>query len=245
EREICFGDMAMLSDLVKMAAVKKGHIGEMLAMGSQALSQELGRDSSRLLYTSKGLEIPGHSARAIDTMGLAYATATRGGSHHDARPLYSDAPMAMDAQVDYCIESQNNTVIGDCLVMCRFIQERALGTALNDAYIPLIRYVTGWDMDIEELDLIAQRVYNLERWINCSRGAGRNKDSLPWRVMNEPVIDGPSKGKFCPPERLTDLLDRYYRKRGWDTKGIPLPETLKRLGIIEDSNYSGSRLERE
>ncbi|MEA2102168.1 MAG: aldehyde ferredoxin oxidoreductase N-terminal domain-containing protein, partial [Thermodesulfobacteriota bacterium] len=52
EREICFGDMAMLSDLVKMAAVKKGHIGEMLAMGSQALSQELGRDSSRLLYTS-------------------------------------------------------------------------------------------------------------------------------------------------------------------------------------------------
>ena len=32
---------------------------------------------------------------------------------------------------------------------------------------------------------------------------------------------------------ITDTLARYYRARGWDDEGVPLPETLARLEIAE------------
>ena len=166
-------------------------------------------------------------------MGLAYATSTRGGSHHDARPHYvdPDKEAGFEEQPGYSLSSQNNTVIGDSLVICRFIQERALGTNLNDTYVQLLRAVTGWDITLKELENIAERIYTLERWINVRRGASRSMAMLPWRVMNEPIPDGPSKGRFCPRDELEKMLATYYRLRGWDGDGVPTRARLAELGI--------------
>jgi len=32
-------------------------------------------------------------------------------------------------------------------------------------------------------------------------------------------------------ERLRELVQAYYRARGWTEEGIPTPETLKRIGL--------------
>jgi aldehyde:ferredoxin oxidoreductase len=34
-------------------------------------------------------------------------------------------------------------------------------------------------------------------------------------------------------ERPRRLIDVYYQERGWNPSGIPLPETLKELGLWE------------
>jgi aldehyde:ferredoxin oxidoreductase len=95
----------------------------------------------------------------------------------------------------------------------------------------MVRAVTGWDLSVDELETVGERVINLERLFNVREGIGRADDVLPWRVMHEPIPDGPSAGMRCPPEELSQMLDRYYTLRGWNQDGSPTPEKLRSLGI--------------
>ncbi len=205
--------------------------GALLALGSSRLAERF--DAGHLLYCQQGLEMAGHSARGLKNMGLAYATSTRGGSHHDARPHYVDpqAEPDFEAQPSICLHSQNNTAIGDSLVICRFVQERVLGTRLNEAYLPLLNLITGWDLTLSELECMAERIYTLERLINVRRGLTRARNMLPWRVMHAPIPDGPSRGRFCPQETLEDMLSAYFALRGWDEDGVPTSARLAELGL--------------
>jgi aldehyde:ferredoxin oxidoreductase len=232
---VSFGEFEHLSAIVKKTALREGAIGKLLSVGSERMAEQIGHHSDQFLYTVKGLEIAGHSARGLRHMGLGYATGTRGGSHHDTRPIYYATDPEIDPgfehQPEYCINSQHNTAIGDSLVMCRFLHERAFGAHLSNSIIPLVQHVTGWDIDLEELKTIGERIYNLERIINVNRGINRSKDTLPYRVMNEPIPDGPSQGWCCSREELDGMLDRYYRLRGWDERGIPTDSKIVELGL--------------
>lgn len=230
--EVRFGPGQDLSGLARDTAFGRD-AGRLLALGSQALAERFGKGAEKLLYCQQGLEIAGHSARGLRNMGLAYATSTRGGSHHDARPNYAEPTVdpGFEWQPEYTIASQNNTAIGDSLVICRFVQERVLGTRLNESYLSILSAITGWELTLGELELIAERIYTLERLINAERGASRATAMLPWRVMNEPIPDGPSRGRCCPEDELEKMLAAYYRLRGWDENGVPTPARLKELGI--------------
>ena len=227
-----FGDGGGMLQLVQATAAREG-IGELLAMGSERLARRFGPETRRYLYAVKGLEIPGHSAIGLRPMGLGYATSTRGGSHHDTRPSYPvpDKDPGFEGQVEYGIRSQNFTAVGDSLVMCRFVEERGFGSGNNEDVATVLNLVTGWDVTVEELDRIGERIYNLERVVSVGRGVSRDLDVLPHRVMHEPIPDGPAKGRCCPPEQLNAMLDEYYRRRGWSPEGIPTPEKLSDLGL--------------
>jgi len=235
DMEIAFGSTSGLAELVRRTGYREGAAGELLALGSERLAQRFGGDAHKFLYTQQGLEMAGHSARGLRNMGLAYATSNRGGSHHDARPNYAgDAEdTGFDGQPEYCVESEHNTALGDSLVMCRFIQERLFGAHLNEAYLYPLRAVTGWDMDLPELKRIAERIYTLERLINVARGATRGTIQLPWRVMHEPIPEGPSAGRHVPQQELSCMLHRYYECRGWDERGIPGEEKLRELDLLK------------
>ncbi len=229
-----FGQFSRLPEITRMAALREGRIGELLAMGSQRLAEEIGGNSKNFLYAVKGLEIAGHSARGVRTMGLAYATATRGGSHHDARANYR--PPAEDPGFEglpsYIIKSNHATALGDSLVMCRFLSERASGREIEEKLLKMINLVTGADYTLEELEKTGERIYNLERLINTQRGVTRNDDTLPWRVLHEPIPDGPLAGRAITEEDLNQMLDEYYRLRGWTVEGIPGKKKLKELDLI-------------
>jgi aldehyde:ferredoxin oxidoreductase len=124
------------------------------------------------------------------------------------------------------------TAVGDSLVLCRFIAERGIGTPLNEDMVRLVNAVTGWSLSLQELERIGERIYNLERLINVRRGVSRKDDVLPYRVMSEPIPDGPVKGRFCSPKDLDAMLDAYYELRGWSREGIPTDSKLKELGLI-------------
>ncbi len=229
---IAFGKCGDLAEFIKKTAMREG-LGDMLSIGSERIAKELGNNCGDYLYSVKGLEIAGHSARGLNHMGLAYATSTRGGSHHDARPRYNDPEMGsgFEKVPQYCISSQNYTAVGDSLVMCRFIMSRGFGTEINESLCRLINYATGFDLDMEELNMIGERIYNLERMINVKRGLTRKMDTLPRRIFNEPIPEGPSKGMYCPEEEFNNMLSKYYRLRGWDQKGIPTAEKIKELQL--------------
>jgi aldehyde:ferredoxin oxidoreductase len=229
-----WGDHAGMIRLVEATARREG-FGARLAEGSRRLAAELSPEAERLPYAVKGLELPAHSARALKGMSIGYATGTRGGSHHDTRPTPQYAPgfdrRSTEDKPAFAVKSQHFTAVDDSLVMCRFTSERGFGLFVNDAYAGLLSAVTGWDVKADELERVGERIVNLERCFNVREGVRRRDDVLPWKVMHEPIPDGPSAGMYCPPAELAAMLDAYYALRGWDTEGVPTRDRLAALGL--------------
>jgi len=235
-RTLRFGDAQMIQELVEETGKRQG-FGDALAEGSFRLAQKIGKGAADLLYCFKKVETAGHSARALKGMTIGYPTATRGGSHHDARPtlLYMGEFDRKNAQVapSFALRTQNFTALNDSLTQCRFASERGYGALINENYLKMINGVTGWTLNLAEVESIGERIYNLERAFNCREGVSRKDDNLPPRIANEPIPSGASQGMYCPPQEFTGMLDEYYRLRGWDANGIPSAEKLKDLGLDE------------
>jgi aldehyde:ferredoxin oxidoreductase len=231
-----WGDWRGMLTLVEQTARGEG-FGTRLAEGAWRLAASVHPDATRLVYAVKGLELPAHSARALKGLSIGYATATRGGSHHDTRPTPQYAAgfdrRGTTDKPAFAVRSQHFTAVGDSLVMCRFTSERGFGLFVGEPYAAMVRAVTGWDVTVEELEGVGERIVNLERLFNVREGVRRSADVLPWKVMHEPIPEGPSAGMFCPPDELSAMLDEYYRLRGWNADGVPDPARLRDLGLAE------------
>jgi aldehyde:ferredoxin oxidoreductase len=229
-----WGDWRGMLRLVEMTATREG-FGDRLAEGAWRLAASVRPDATNLVYAVKGLELPAHSARALKGLSIGYATGTRGGSHHDTRPTPQYAPgfdrRGTKDKPDFAMRSQHFTAVGDSLVLCRFTSERGFGLYVGEPYAAMLRAVTGWDVTVEELERAGERIVNLERLFNVREGVRRRDDVLPWRVMHEPIPDGPSAGMYCPPDELAAMLDAYYGLRGWDADGVPTRSRLAALGL--------------
>ncbi len=233
-RDLDFGDYHTILDLIEATAHRRA-LGDLLAEGSARLALRLGGEAGKYLYAVKGLELPAHSARVLKGMSIGYATATRGGSHHDTRPTLQYAAdhdnTSPDGKPEFAVRNQHFTAVGDSLTQCRFVSERGFGGMLNTHYPRMINAVTGWDLSLDEVERIGERIWNLERAFNVREGVRRSQDTLPHRVMHEPVPEGMHKGMRCPPEELDAMLNDYYRLRGWTSDGVPTREKLESLGL--------------
>jgi len=231
---LTFGDRETILSMIRNTAYRKG-FGEFLSEGSQRMAARLDPKTSAFLYAVKGVEIPGHSARALKGMSIGYSTGTRGGSHHDARPTmqYSNDHdnVHPEGQPEFAIRTQHFTAVGDSLTQCRFVSERGYGMTINENYAEMVNVVTGWNLTGDDVERIGERICNLERAFNVREGISRQQDRLPTRVMEEPLPGGPHQGMHCSREELDAMLDEYYRLRGWTEQGVPTKDKLRELGL--------------
>ncbi|MEM2200127.1 MAG: aldehyde ferredoxin oxidoreductase C-terminal domain-containing protein, partial [Thermoplasmata archaeon] len=119
---------------------------------------------------------------------------------------------------------QDLTAVIDSSGLCLFTSF-ALGA---DDYKDLLNVVTGFDYSVEEMMLAGERIWNLERVYDLQAGFSGKDDTLPPRLLKEPMPYGPNKGSVVP---LDKLLKEYYMARGWDEKGVPSQEKLKSLQL--------------
>ncbi len=97
-------------------------------------------------------------------------------------------------------------------------------------YAAFLKAGTGFDYTADEIMTCGERIWNLERLFNLREGLNPSKeDTLPPRLLKEPIPEGPGKGKLS---RVPEMLPEYYRLRGWDEKGIPTEETRRRLDLL-------------
>jgi aldehyde:ferredoxin oxidoreductase len=90
---------------------------------------------------------------------------------------------------------------------------------------------TGMEMPVERLKRIGERIYNLQRCYNARHGITRADDRLPRRFSEEPSPSGNARGETI---QLEEMLDEYYRLRGWDLRtGWPTKEKLQELGLAD------------
>src|SRR2546430_13530332 len=164
-----WGDWRGMLRLVEMTARREG-FGARLAEGAWRLAETVHPEATKLVYAVKRLELPAHSARALKGLSIGYATATRGGSHHDTRPTPQYAQgfdrRSTKDKPAFAMRSQHFTAVGDSLVLCRFTSERGFGLFVDEPYAEMVRAVTGFDMTTEELERVGERIVNLERPFN-------------------------------------------------------------------------------
>lgn len=231
--ELKFGDADAMVRMTELMA-KRGGFGDVLADGTVKAAERIGKGSEYYAMQVKGLELPAYDSRGAMGIGLNFATANRGGCHVTGytiaaeavgSPLKVDPLDASDEKVDLTILFQDFTAAVDSAVNCLFLTF-AVGA---EVWAEMIAGVAGWeDYGLEEFLKTGERIYALERMFNKREGFGRKDDTLPERLIKEPMPDGPAKGKVHP---LEDMLKVYYEKRGYDQEGHPTEEKLKELGL--------------
>jgi aldehyde:ferredoxin oxidoreductase len=222
-----FGDKANYLKIPELVAFKEG-IGRELSLGVRQLSRIYG--GSEFAMHVKGLELPGYDPRGSWAMGLAYATASRGGCHMSAWPVADEAfgdidPFTIEGKAELVKTGQNYNAIKFSLIVCDF-------WALSlETMSQIISCVLGRDITEKELETAGERIWNLLRIFNIREGLGIADDSLPARIFQDPLKSGTPAGRVLPREQFDAMLQEYYRLRGWDAQGIPTPEKLKELQI--------------
>ena len=81
----------------------------------------------------------------------------------------------------------------------------------------------------EDFMKTGDRIWNLERLWNLKAGLTKADDTLPDRVLKEPIQTGPSKGDIS---HLDVMMPEYYKLRGWDEDGVPTEVKLRSLALL-------------
>jgi aldehyde:ferredoxin oxidoreductase len=124
----------------------------------------------------------------------------------------------------------------------------------------IVSAVLGEETDEPSLNMVGERVLNLQRAILAREGRrGRLDDTLPdeWHTspleshVADPDCLAPGKngepvsrlGSVVDKDQFERMKDEYYRLRGWDVAtGLQMETTLEELGlgdIVDDLNHRG------
>ncbi len=216
-----FGNAEALTIMAEKTGTYEG-FGQQLGLGSKRLCEKYGHPE--LFMGVKGQEFAGYDSRALQGMGLGYATSNRGACHlkHDTFAEDMEDQTGKGKAVP-CKESQDRTAALDSTGVCLFtsfspeVLARHLDAACDG----------GWTA--ERLTETGERVWNLERMFNMAAGFTKADDTLPKRLLEVPAPSGTAKGKV---NQLDVMLPEYYEARGWTPDGEPTTQTLSRLGLV-------------
>jgi benzoyl-CoA reductase subunit BamB len=132
-------------------------------------------------------------------------------------PYYPTVEMTCDI-VDWM---ERMHYIDDALGMCAGVSSFHMKPPYHIHNFPkFISAGAGIDMDEDKLTQATKRYRTLVRAINIRRGMRRKDDSPPEDHWKKRI-----------PELEEELLDSYYKLKGWNKEGIPTKESLHELGL--------------
>jgi len=228
---------AMVALLHKMG--KREGIGDLLADGTRAAAERLGKDLSDMLVEVKGVEVPMHDPRAFWSNALNYAVANRGACHMEGVTFTVESglpfpdlgytapmdPYITDGKAALNAKMHDLMALYDGLGICKFYIVVSYGPTILAEWL---NYCTGWKTTPEDLMRTGERIFTAKRAINIERGLTRKDDYLPKRLLTVPQRDdiGP-----VSPHGMERMLTEYYRLRGWNANGAPTKARLKALRL--------------
>ena len=220
----------MVVSLLQRIARREG-IGDLLAEGARAAGEAL--DIADLVPHVKGLEFPAYDPRVSPGMALAYMTSDRGACHLRTYPFGREASgvlpwFSLEQKAEFVKRQQDEKAAQECLGVCQFPYGIGL---LTDDLPRLLSAASGQEWTYERLCAVGERVWNLSRAFNAQLGVDRDADYLPRRFAEHPLPDGMGADHVVSRADQDWLLDRYYRLRGWDARGLPTRGTWRRLGL--------------
>ena len=227
--ELKFGSAKAIVEWTRKMGAGEG-FGAKMALGSYRLAEQYG--VPELSMSVKKLELPAYDPRGVQGHGLQYATSNRGGCHVRGYMIAPEIvglpekldPLSIEGKAVWVKIFQDLTAVIDSLGLCLFTSF-ALGP---DDYKDMFNAIVGQDLTKETLLEAGDRIWNIERIFNLKSGISPEQDTLPRRLLTEPIPNGPCKGHV---HRLPELLPEYYKERGWSENGLPTEPKLSQLSI--------------
>jgi aldehyde:ferredoxin oxidoreductase len=234
--ELTLGNHQAMVELVRKIAFREG-IGDLLAEGTKRAAAAIGGGAEIAAINVKGLELPAYEPRGAKTQGYNYVTANIGANHcygYAAQDVFgAPFPRPTDRFAedypDICIFNQDGTAKNETGICCGFSGGWGWGY-LFGKLLAAARGIAKFD-DKEYLAKVGQRIFNLERAFNIREGFLRREDSLPKRMLTEPLHTRKADGEGQMVRHQDEFLDKYYELRGWTREGVPTPAKLKELGL--------------
>ena len=226
---LTFGNAEAVIELIEHVANREG-FGDLLAEGGYHLAAHYGHPEFFIGVKKQGS--PAFDPRGIQGLGLEYATSNSGVSHalgylvtHKILGIRGEIdPLTTEGKAPLVKQFQDGSAVFDSAGLCRLL---LLGVWIDDI-IPLLETVTGKSYSEEHLLSLGERIWNLERLFNIEAGFSGTDDTLPRRMLEEPMPEGPAQGQVC---KLHEMLPEYYTIRGWSDQGVPTEEKRASLGL--------------
>jgi aldehyde:ferredoxin oxidoreductase len=217
-----FGNAEALTIMAEKTGKYEG-FGQVLGLGSKRMCEKYGHPE--LSMTVKGQEFAGYDSRALQGMGLGYATSNRGACHlkHDVFAEDMEDQTGRN-KAEPCKKSQDQKSMVDSTGLCLFT---GAGWGTEEYRLQIDAACEG-EWSNERLIQTGERIWNLERLFNLAAGLTAADDTLPKRMLEVPCPSGTAEGKVSD---LPKMLPEYYALRGWTPEGVPTAETLDRLGL--------------
>lgn len=219
-----FGEPEDYLKVVSEIATGSTERGIQLSWGARRLAERY--RAQDLSAEVKGLECPAYEPRGNYGMGLAYATSERGACHLRAFTIFEKDPFDLDGLMQAVIRGQNSNAAKWSMCICDF-----WGTVDTGIMADLLTAGLGRGVQAGDLDKAGERIWNLTRLFNLRAGFTAAEDTLPLKMMTQPLQKGPHEGRVFSSEDFEAMKRNYYSLRGWDGGGRPTPEKLKELGL--------------
>lgn len=231
--QVEFGRGEVFPELIRKMALGEG-VGALLGDGVEQARQRLGIADDSFAMHAKGMELGGYDPRGLMGQALVFGAGPRGGCHHANGYVIAEEigsgkwdRFAVAGKGELVRRARGARVIFDSAIYCAFA---GVAGGMEVAAL-LLGPATGLTYDVPALARLAERCSNVERAYNVREGLRRAGDTLPRRLLTEPLAEGPSQGHVVD---LPALLDDFYSACGWDLKtGIPTRERLESLDLTD------------
>jgi len=232
--DLRFGNGEALVEAVRRMCLREGNLGELLADGAARAAEKVGNGTEKFAIVNKKMEWGAYSMRSLQTATLGFATSVRGACYLRSGSYQVDVKGTVDryhldrSRGKIVSDGENLYAIIDSLIICKFT--RGIYKS-NDEMARVIRLVTGFDVDAEEMIKIGERIHNQAKLFNVRFGASRKDDYPPPRAFEEKMYDDVSDGAVIDRDEYEEALSGYYEARRWNEEGIPTKALLEELGL--------------
>jgi aldehyde:ferredoxin oxidoreductase len=205
-----FGDADAAIDLIK--DVRRGTpLGRIIGSGAAVTGKVFGVERVPVV---KGQGMPAYDPRAVQGIGVTYATSPMGADHTAGYAVTANIlkvggfvdPLKGEGQIELSRNLQVATAAIDSTGMCLFIAFAILDQPETfQALLDMLNAFYGASMTAEDVTALGKRILTMERDFNIRAGFSKEQDRLPMFFKTQPV----------PPHNVTfgvsdEELDRVF-----------------------------------
>lgn len=172
---------------------KGSYLGRIIGNGAAFTGKAFGVERVPVV---KGQALPAYDPRAIQGIGVTYATSPMGADHTAGYSIALNVlktggfvdPLKPEGQVDLSRTLQIATAFIDSTGMCLFIAFALLDQPeTNQALLDMLNAFYDWNMTDKDVVEYGKKVLKFERDFNLRAGFTRQQDRLPRFFYKEPI----------------------------------------------------------
>ncbi len=229
QQKLNFGNSGLTIQVLKEIGYTDG-LSKLLGKGPSEVGKRFGHPECSM--TVNGHALPPYDIRGIQGFGLHTATSNSPGDSLAGYTIIDEIlgvyeacnPSDTDGKASKVKYFQDVSAAMDSIGVCIHL---LMAVGIKQIF-PMLKNAIGTDIKLDDMLLAGERVWNLERLANLKAGLTDAKDSLPDRILREPIREGSAEGSLL---RIDETLPEYYRLRGWSEAGVPSPDKLAELGL--------------